>query len=80
MGFGPKDGIDQALIKKYSRMQVDNPGLVKNIAPEKILDAMNDYAMMKKNILNFNFKVQNIYANTKSKKAVFQGGNLFANC
>ena len=45
MAVGAKDGLDKALVKKYSTLKVDN-AIVQNsmIDPNKLVDTMNDYA------------------------------------
>ncbi len=45
MAVGAKDGLDKALVKKYSTLKVDN-AIVQNsmIDPNKLMDTMNDYA------------------------------------
>ncbi len=45
MAIGAKDGLDKALVKKYSSLKVDN-AIVQNsmIDPNKLMSTMNDYA------------------------------------
>ena len=47
MGIGATDRLDIALVKKYNGLRVDNP-IVGNsmVDPQKMYDAMNDYAQM----------------------------------
>ncbi len=47
MAIGAKDRIDVLLVKKYATMKVDNPVVQTSmINPEKMYEAMNDYAQM----------------------------------
>ncbi len=53
MAIGAKDKIDVLLVKKYQGLKVDNPVIQTSmIDPQKMLDAMNDYAMIQMNTLN----------------------------
>ena len=63
MAFQAKDFIDNALIQKYARAQVDNPSLAKEVDANKMLSSMNDIALMQKFYVNMNVKVQNISKN-----------------
>lgn len=51
MAIGAKDYIDQLLVKKYSQEKVDNhDGIASMVQPEKMMEAMNDYASMHRNM------------------------------
>jgi len=51
MAIGAKDYIDQLLVKKYSNEKVDNHDNVASMVnPEKMMEAMNDYASMHRNM------------------------------
>ena len=53
MAIGAKDKIDALLVKKYQGLKVDNPVIQSSmIDPQKMLDAMNDYAMIQMNAIN----------------------------
>ena len=53
MAIGAKDKIDALLVKKYQGLKVDNPVIQSSmIDPDKMLEAMNDYAMIHMNALN----------------------------
>ena len=54
MSIGAKDRIDKLLVKKYAQQQVDNHelGVAAMVSPEKMMDAMNDYAEMYRNMMN----------------------------
>ena len=53
MTIGAKDTIDVLLVKKYASMKVDNPNIQTSmINPDKMYEAMNDYAHMHMAMLN----------------------------
>lgn len=53
MAIGAKDTIDVLLVKKYASMKVDNPNVqVSMINPDKMYEAMNDYAHMHLAMIN----------------------------
>lgn len=60
MAIGAKDQLDLALVKKYKSLRMDNP-IVGNsmVEPDKMFEAMNDYAQMHKNMLEINQKLHN---------------------
>ena len=52
MSIGAEDYIDQLLVKKYAEEKVDNhENMESMVDPEKMMDAMNDYASMYKNMM-----------------------------
>ena len=58
MSIGAQDRLDVALVKKYSTLRVDNP-IVGNsmVDPNKMYDAMNDYASMHRSMLDIQQKL-----------------------
>lgn len=53
MAIGAEDYIDQLLVKKYAEEKVDNHDNTESIVnPEKMMEAMNDYAGMYRNMMN----------------------------
>ena len=53
MTIGAKDTIDVLLVKKYASMKVDNPTVQTSmINPDKMYEAMNDYAQMHMAMIN----------------------------
>lgn len=59
MSIGAKDHLDQLLVKKYSGLKVDNPIVESSmIDPNKMFDAMNDYASMQRTMLNMQSKLR----------------------
>ena len=60
MIIGAKDEIDQLLVDKYSSIQVnkiDNTNMINTImSPDKVMDIMDDYAQVKKTVLQIQGK------------------------
>lgn len=57
MAVGPKDMIDQLLVKKYASEKVNNHEQIKMVDAGKMMDAMTDYATMRRNMLALNNKL-----------------------
>lgn len=59
MAIGAHDYIDQLLVKKYSQEKVDNhDNTASMVDPEKMMDAMKDYASMQRNMFALSQKLQ----------------------
>ncbi len=59
MAIGARDRIDAMLVKKYAMQKVDNPIIQTSmIDPEKMYEAMNDYAQMHLSMLNIQQKLR----------------------
>ncbi len=69
MAVGAQDRIDKLLVKKYAEKQVDNHDMAAKsmINPEKMMDAMNDYAAVHRNILFMSSKISDICAGINAK-------------
>ena len=53
MAIGAEDYIDQLLVKKNKKKKVDNhENMESMVDPQKMMDAMNDYASMYRNMMN----------------------------
>ncbi len=73
MGLGPKDRIDHLLVKKYAKEQVDNhTDLTSMIDADKMMDAMNDYATMYKNMNALNMKLKAVCYGVNSMAAKYR--------
>lgn len=58
MAVGAQDYIDQLLVKKYAQEKVDNHDAIESmVSPEKMMEAMNDYASMSRNMFTLNQKL-----------------------
>jgi len=71
MLVGPRDKLDRELVKKYAKLKMDNPDTTKLVDSQKMLEAMNDYAMMSRNMLQMNNKLKDICSNVTSKSVVY---------
>jgi len=71
MAVGAKDRIDRELVKKYSKLKMDNPETTKLVDSQKMLSAMNDYAMMQRGMLEMNSKLKDICNDVTSKSVVY---------
>lgn len=53
MGVGAEDYIDKMLVQKYQEEKVDNHENAESMVdPDKMLEAMNDYASTLRNMMN----------------------------
>lgn len=58
MAIGARDYIDKLLVKKYAQEKVDNHEAMESMVdPQKMLDAMNDVAMVQRNLFNLSQKL-----------------------
>ena len=71
MAIGAKDKIDRELVKKYSKLKMDNPETTKLVDSQQMLSAMNDYAMMQRSMIDMNTKLKNICNDVTSKSVVY---------
>lgn len=69
MSVGAKDRIDQLLVKKYAKEQVDNHenGIQSMVDPEKMMEALNDYAAIQRNMLIMSNKLADLCSGIKAK-------------
>lgn len=72
MAVGPRDYIDQLLVKKYADEKVDNPTIAKMVEPDKMLNAMGDYSDMRKNMMLLNNKLNSVCAALNAKAAQYR--------
>lgn len=69
MAVGAQDRIDKLLVKKYAKEQVDNHdlGVASMVDPEKMMEAMNDYAAVQRNMLMMSSRISDICSGIKAK-------------
>lgn len=73
MSIGAKDYIDQLLVQKYAAEKVDNhDGVASMVEPEKMMEAMTDYANMSRNMFALNQKLSNACYALRSKGAHYR--------
>ncbi len=71
MAFKQQDKIDKNLVKKYYNLKMENPDTTKLVDSQKMLDTMNDYAMMQRNMFAMNEKLKSICNDVTSKSVVY---------
>ena len=58
MGVGAEDYIDKMLVQKYQEEKVDNHDNMESMVdPNKMLEAMNDVAMIQRNMFQLSQKL-----------------------
>jgi len=73
MAVGAKDYIDRLLVDKYSNEKVNNHDNVPSMVdPEKMLETMNDYATVHKNMLELQNKMKSFCAQANAKAAHYR--------
>ena len=72
MAVGPRDIIDQLLVKKYNDEKVDNPDIAVVVDAQKMMSAMNDYSSMAKNFLLLQNKLSSACAAINSKSIQYR--------
>lgn len=78
MALGPKDRIDELLIRKYSDQQVDNHSedyLTSMVNPDKMMGAMKDYAEMSRYMTNMKFQLQQACSSVNARFAQYKPTN-----
>jgi hypothetical protein len=76
MAIGAKDRIDKLLVQKYAKEKVDNHdlGVSSMVDPEKMMDAMNDYAAVQRNMLLMSNRLAELCSGINSKSRYRQSG------
>ncbi len=73
MAIGAKDNIDRLLVEKYADEKVNNyDGLPSSVDPEKMYQAMNDYAHVHRSMLDLQNKLRSICAGVNTKSAQYR--------
>ncbi|MBQ4114514.1 hypothetical protein IJD34_03835 [bacterium] len=73
MAIGARDYIDQLLVKKYADEKVDNHDAIESmIDPNKMLEAMNDVAMIQRNMFTLSQKLQRTCYAINAKSARYK--------
>lgn len=77
MSVGAQDYIDQLLVKKYSKEQVDNHEAMESMVdPEKMMSAMNDLASVSRNMFILNQKLKSACYSIKAANAKYRKATL----
>lgn len=70
MAIGAKDYIDKLLVKKYAGLKVDNHDTTASLVqPEKMLEVMNDYADVQRNMLAMQQKLKSACSALNTRNA-----------
>lgn len=73
MAIGAHDYIDQLLVQKYATEKVDNhDGVQSMVNPEKMMEAMNDYANMSRNMFALNQRLNSACSAIRAKNAPYR--------
>lgn len=73
MAIGAQDYIDQLLVKKYSLEKVDNQDAIESmINPEKMMEAMNDYSSMSRNMFALSQKLNSACSAINAMRANYR--------
>ena len=77
MAVGARDYIDQLLVKKYADEKVDNhDAMVSMVDPNKMLDVMNDVAMLQRNMFAMSQKLQRTCYAVNAMRARYKDKNV----
>lgn len=75
MAIGARDYIDKLLVKKYADEKVDNHDALESMVdPQKMLEAMNDVAMIQRNMFALNQKLCSTCYAINAKSARYKRG------
>lgn len=69
--IGAKDKIDRMLVKKYASVKMDNYESNKMVDAQKMLDTMNDYALMQRDMLTLCNKLKGACDAVTAKSAFY---------
>ena len=73
MAVGARDYIDKLLVKKYADEKVDNHDALESmIDPNRMLEAMNDVAMVQRNMFALSQKLQSTCYAINARTARYQ--------
>ena len=77
MPIGAFNKLDRELVKKYSKLKVDNPDTTKLVDSQKMMEAMNDYAMLQRGMIDMNEKIRAMCSNVAGKSATYMKINFY---
>lgn len=79
MAIGAHDYIDKLLVKKYADEKVDNHECIESaVPPEKLMSAMNNHAMMSRNMFALKQKLNQVCYSLKAANATYCRAASFA--
>lgn len=71
MAIGARDNIDRELVKKYSKLKMDNPETTKLIDSQTMYEVMDDIAKVKWAMMNIPETVKQACSGVISKSATY---------
>ena len=71
MAVGARDNIDRELVRKYAKLKMDNPETTKLIDTQTMLDAMQEIANLKRDMMSLDRKLKEICSSVTSKSAKY---------
>ncbi len=71
MAIGAKDKTDKEIVRRYAKLKMDNPDTTKLVDSQKMLETMNDYAMMQRNFMQMNERLKTICNGVATKSATY---------
>ncbi|MCQ2740073.1 MAG: hypothetical protein MJ237_07590 [bacterium] len=75
MAVGARDYIDKLLVKKYADEKVDNHDAMESMVdPKKMLEAMNDVAVVQRNMFTLSQKLVGVCYAVNAKAARYKRG------
>ncbi len=75
MAVGARDYIDKLLVKKYADEKVDNHDSMESMVdPQKMLEAMNDVAMIQRNMFVLSQKLSSACYAINARTARYKKG------
>ena len=77
MAIGASDTIDRLLVQKYAEEKVDNhDNLPSMVDPNKMMEAMRDYAEMQAHMFALSNKLKNACAQINAKTAAYKSSRF----
>lgn len=76
MAIGARDNIDRELVRKYAKLKMDNPETTKLVDTQTMLDAMNEYANMQREMITLDKKLKEICSNVTCKSVRYMRINF----
>ena len=76
MAIGARDNIDRELVRKYAKLKMDNPETTRLVDSQSMLEAMNEYARIQREMMEMDKKLKEICSNVTSKSVKYMRINF----
>ncbi|MBQ3642926.1 hypothetical protein II906_13530 [bacterium] len=76
MAVGARDKTDKEIVKRYYKLKMENLDNTKLVDSQKMLETMNDYASMQRNMIDMQQKLKDICNDVTSKSVVYMKINF----